>query len=262
MQIDQSVVLVTGGASGLGEACCRRMLSLGARGVVAFDLDSQRGEALQQALGERFAWLKVDVSKLDEVEAGVAQVCKRFGSMHVVVNSAAIAAAARLVGRIGPLPMDVFDRGIKVNLYGTIHVMRAATLAMMKNSPNPGGERGVFINVASGAAFEGQVGQVAYSASKAAVVGMTLPLARELAQAGIRVMTIAPGAFETPMYSQVPATVIDGLLSQSLFPKRMGEPAEFALLVEEIVRNPMHNGRTIRLDGGITLDPSPRGRIV
>jgi len=256
VKIENAVAIVTGGASGLGEATARRLLELGARAVAAFDLNDERGAALRAELGERYRYHKVDVSQLDQVEMAVAAVESEHSAVQVVVNAAAVAAPAKLLSSRGPLPMEVFDKGIKVNLYGPIHVMRSVAPGMAASEPTAGGERGVIINVASGAAWEGQIGQIAYSASKAALVGLTMPLFRELAQHGIRVMTVAPGAFDTPIYDQVPPALKAELAAQSLFPRRMGEPAEFAMLIEEIVRNPMHNGRSIRLDAGMILPPS------
>lgn len=256
MKIANAVAIVTGGASGLGEAAARRLLELGAHAVAAFDLNEERGAVLQKQLGEGYRHHKVDVSKLEQVEAAVAAVEAEHGAVQVVVNAAAVAAPAKLLSSRGPLPMDVFDKGIKVNLYGPIHVMRSVVSGMAASEPTPDGERGVIINVSSGAAWEGQIGQLAYSASKAALVGLTMPLFRELAEHGIRVMTVAPGAFDTPIYDQVPPGLKEELAAQSLFPRRMGDPAEFAMLVEEIVRNPMHNGRSIRLDAGMILKPS------
>lgn len=256
MKIDNAVAIVTGGASGLGEAAARRLRDLGARAVAAFDLNDERGAALQEELGKGYRYHKVDVSKLDQVEAAVAAVEAEHGAVQVVVNAAAVAAPAKLLSSRGLLPMEVFDKGIKVNLYGPIHVMRSVVSGMAASEPTSDGERGVMINVSSGAAWEGQIGQVAYSASKAALVGLTMPLFRELAEHGIRVMTVAPGAFDTPIYDQVPPALKEELAAQSLFPRRMGDPAEFAMLIEEIVRNPMHNGRSIRLDAGMILRPS------
>jgi NAD(P)-dependent dehydrogenase (short-subunit alcohol dehydrogenase family) len=256
MKIDNAVAIVTGGASGLGEAAARRLLELGAREVSVFDLDDELGAALEAEFGKGYRYHRVDVSQIDQVEAAVADVEKAHGAVHIVVNAAAIPAPAKLLSSRGSLPMEVFDKGIKVNLYGPIHVMRSVVPGMSAAEPNPDGERGVIINVSSGAAWEGQIGQVAYSASKAALVGLTMPLFRELAAYGIRVMTVAPGAFDTPIYDNVPPALKEGLAAQSLFPKRMGNPAEFAMLIEEIVRNPMHNGRSIRLDAGMILRPS------
>lgn len=256
MKIEHSVAIVTGGVSGLGEATVRRLLELGADGVAAFDVNDERGAALEKELGERFRYYRVDVSQLDQVEAAVAAIEAAYGVVRVVVNAAAVAAPAKLFSSKGPIPMEVFDRGININLYGPIHVMRSVVGSLAASEPNEDGERGVFINVSSGAAWEGQIGQVAYSATKAALVGLTMPLSRELASHGIRVMTVAPGAYDTPIYEQMPPSVKEDLVAQSLFPKRLGDPAEFAMLVEEIVRNPMHNGRTIRLDAGMILRSS------
>jgi NAD(P)-dependent dehydrogenase (short-subunit alcohol dehydrogenase family) len=256
MKIEQSVAIITGGNSGLGEAAMRRLLDLGARHVASFDRNDERGAALKEELGDGFSHHQVDVSQLDQVEKAVAAVEAAHGSVQVVVNAAAIPAPAKLLGSRGPLNMDLFDQGIKVNLYGPLHVMRSVAPGMSKSTPNDQGERGVFINISSGAAYEGQIGQIAYSASKAALVGLTMPLFRELAAYGIRVMTVAPGLFDTPIYAQVPPELKEQLASQSLFPARMGDPSEFAMLIEEIVRNPMHNGRAIRLDAGMVLPPS------
>lgn len=257
MRIEDGVALVTGGASGLGEATVRYLIGRGARGVAALDLNRERGLAMQSELGERCAFLHTDITDDGQVRAAVDQTLARYGALHVVVGAAGIAGPAKLLGRNGPLPMEKFDAVVKVNLYGTVHVLRAAAEAMRDNTPNEEGERGVLINVSSGAAYEGQVGQVAYSASKAALVGMTLPLARELAPLGIRVVTVAPGAFDTPIYDTVPAAVKQSLVDMLLFPKRLGKASEFAVFVEELIRNPMHNGRTYRLDGGAILAASP-----
>lgn len=254
MQFDTTAI-VTGGASGLGEAAARRLIDLGAT-VAAFDLDGTRGPQLEAELGERYRHHRVDVSHLEQVETAVAAVEADFGPVKIVVNAAAVPAPAKLLSSRGPISMEVFDKGIKVNLYGPIHVMRSVVAGMAASGPDDNGERGVIINVASGAAYEGQIGQVAYSASKGALVSMTMPLFRELATHGIRVMTVAPGAFDTPIYDHVPPSLKEQLTAQSLFPKRMGRPEEFGLLIEEIVRNPMHNGRTIRLDAGMILAPS------
>lgn len=254
MRFDTTAV-VTGGASGLGEAAVRRLVQLGAT-VAVFDLDDAKGAQLTAELGDRCSYHKVDVGALEQVERAVADVEAAHGPIRIVVNAAAIPAPAKLLSKRGPLPMDVFDKGIRVNLYGPIHVMRSVVPGVAASDAGDDGERGVIINVASGAAYEGQAGQVAYSASKGALVSLTMPLFRELAVHGIRVMTIAPGAFDTPIYDHVPPALKEELAAQSLFPRRMGRPEEFGLLIEEIVRNPMHNGRTIRLDAGMILPPS------
>jgi 3-hydroxyacyl-CoA dehydrogenase/3-hydroxy-2-methylbutyryl-CoA dehydrogenase len=255
VNVADAVAVVTGGASGLGEATCRHLLALGARGVAALDIDRGRGEELAAELGDRCLFLPVDVTDEAAVRRAVDGARERFGAGHVLVAAAGVIGAGRLLGRNGLLPMERFDAVLRVNLYGTVHAIRSAVAVMAENEPDAEGERGVVITVSSIAAFEGQIGQVAYSASKAALAGMTLPLARELASRGVRVMTIAPGAFDTPIYQSVPLAVKEALVEQALFPKRLGRPAEFALLVEEIVRNPAHNGRTLRLDGGAVLPP-------
>jgi 3-hydroxyacyl-CoA dehydrogenase / 3-hydroxy-2-methylbutyryl-CoA dehydrogenase len=256
MDLKNLVVLVTGGVSGLGAATARRLLAAGARGVAAIDVDATKGRLFAAEVPERTLFLQADVSDEAAVDAAVAATLARFGAVHVAVNAAAIGGAAKLISRKGAISMALFDKVIRINLYGPMHVMRAAVPEMMKNGPNADGERGVIINVSSGAAWEGQVGQLGYAASKAALVGLTLPLARELAAHGIRVATIAPGAFDTPIYDAVPPAVKQSVASHALFPKRMGKPDEFAMLAEEIVRNPMHNGRTYRLDGGMILPSS------
>lgn len=255
MDIKGSVAIVSGGASGLGAACVSRLLELGARGVVILDSDEQRGHALVQELGERCLFANTDVSDLAAVENAVEQTRNRFGDIHVVIAAAGIALPSKLLTKNGPIPMEKFDRVIKVNLYGTLHLIRSVATSMIKNPPNEDGERGVLINVSSGAAYEGQIGQIAYAASKAALSGFTFPLMRELAEYGIRVMTIAPGAFETPIYDTIPPSVKEGMIQQFLFPKRMAKASEFALLIEEIIRNPIHNGRTYRFDAGNILSP-------
>jgi len=256
MDISGTVAIISGGASGLGEATVHRLLRGGARGIAILDLNAARGETLAAQAPERLLYCQADVSDEAAVDAAVAATVARFGSLHLAVHAAAIGGPARLVSSKGPIAMPLFDRVLKINLYGALHMMRAAVVAMQRNAPNADGERGVLINISSGAAFEGQVGQVAYAASKAALVGMTLPLSRELAAFGIRVVTIAPGAFDTPIYDGAPAALKESIVREALFPKRMGKPDEFAMLAEEVVRNPMHNGRTYRLDGGMMLRPS------
>jgi 3-hydroxyacyl-CoA dehydrogenase / 3-hydroxy-2-methylbutyryl-CoA dehydrogenase len=256
MKIQDTVTVITGGASGLGEATARHLLSLGARGVALLDLNAERGAQLTAELGERCLFIRTDITDEGAVETAIAATRERFGAIHAMVAAAAIPGPSKLVTRNGPMDMKKFDAVMKVNVYGTLHVMRSTVMAMLGNAGNEDGERGVLINVASGAAYEGQIGQIAYSASKAALVGMTMPLARELAVHGIRVMTIAPGAFDTPIYEAIPPAVRDGVVGCLLFPKRLGKPSEFALLVEELIRNPLHNGRTYRFDGGAILPPS------
>jgi 3-hydroxyacyl-CoA dehydrogenase/3-hydroxy-2-methylbutyryl-CoA dehydrogenase len=256
LDIQDKVVAITGGASGLGEAAARHFLALGARGIVALDRDKARAETIAAELGDAYLPVACDVGDEHAVQAAIDAGLQRFGRIDVAISAAAIGGPAKLLGRKGPISMQSFDAVLRVNLYGTVHLARSAALAMTRNEPNADGERGVLINIASGAAYEGQIGQVAYSASKAAIVGMTLPLMRELAAHGIRVTTVAPGAFDTPMYEQAPPQVKEGIISMSLFPKRMGKASEFALFAEEIVRNPMHNGRSYRFDAGLYLPAS------
>jgi NAD(P)-dependent dehydrogenase (short-subunit alcohol dehydrogenase family) len=256
MELKDLVAVVTGGVSGLGLATARRLLACGARGIGVIDIDVARGQAFAAEAPDRILFLRADVSDEAAIDSAVAAVADRFGGLHVAVNAAAIGGAAKLISRRGAISMALFDKVMRINLYGPMHVMRAAVPQMMKNSPNEDGERGLIANVSSGAAWEGQIGQVAYAASKAALVGLTLPLTRELAEHGIRVTTIAPGAFDTPIYDGAPPAVKQSVVAHALFPRRMGKPDEFAMLVEEIVRNPMHNGRTYRLDAGMILPPS------
>lgn len=256
MKIKDNVALVSGGASGLGEACVRRFIEQGARGVAVLDMNVERGKALQEEFGDRILFVETDIADEAAVNAAVETTTDKFGALHVLVAAAAMAGPAKLVGKRGPIPMEIFDRVVKVNLYGTIHLLRATVSAMLRNEPTEDGERGVTIAVSSGAAFEGQIGQIAYSATKAALVGLTMPVARELAEHGVRMVTVAPGAFDTPIYASVPDTVKDGLIGAALFPKRLGRASEFASFAEEIVRNPMHNGRTYRLDAGTILPVS------
>ena len=256
MQMKGLVAIVTGGASGLGEATVKRLLGSGVAGVAVLDLDATRAAALVTAAPSRVLFVQTDVADESAVDAAIDATLARFGAVHLVVNAAAIGAPSKLVSKKGPLPMASFDRVLKINLYGVIHVLRAAVPAMLRNAPNDDGERGVVINVSSGAAWEGQVGQVAYSASKAALLGLTMPLMRELAEHGIRVCAIAPGLFDTPIYDAAPPGLKESLIGQTLFPKRMGKADEFASFVDEIVRNPMHNGRNHRLDAGMSLRPT------
>lgn len=256
MDIEGRVIVVSGGASGLGEATCRLFATRGALGIGIVDRDEKRGAALAAALGERALFVATDIGEATAVDAAIASIAGRFGTLHFLVNCAAIGDPARLIGRDGPMALEKFERVLRVNLYGSLHLMRAAVPVMMKNEPDAGGERGVVINVSSGAAYEGQVGQAAYAASKAALNGMTMPLARELGAYGIRVVAVAPGGFETPMYDQVPAAVKAGLLRDAIFPKRFGHASEFAQFAAEIASNPMHNARNYRFDAGLMLPSS------
>lgn len=253
MQVHQSVFLVTGGASGLGEATVRLLAESGARVVIA-DVNESGGSRIAFDLGPSVRYARVDVG--DEPSIGHAlSVAAELGTLRGVVNAAGIVLAEKLLGRSGPHTFDAFMRVIQVNLAGTFNVMRLAAAAMSTTEPTPSGERGVIINTASVSAFDGQIGQVAYSASKGGIVGMTLPVARELARYGIRVMTIAPGIFDTPLMSSLPQAARDSLATQVPFPPRLGRPAEYAALVKHIIENEMLNGEVIRLDGAIRMGP-------
>jgi NAD(P)-dependent dehydrogenase (short-subunit alcohol dehydrogenase family) len=252
MLIKNSVFLVTGGASGLGEATARMAAENGGKVVIA-DLQTDRGEKLAKEIGGRF--VKCDVSAEADGRAAVAMALKEFGGLHVLVNCAGIAIAERTIGKEAPHDLGRFSKVIGVNLIGTFNMIRLAAEAMAKAGPNAAGERGVIINTASVAAYDGQIGQAAYSASKGGVVGMTLPIARDLSRNGIRVCTIAPGLFETPMMQGLPKEAQESLGKQVPFPSRLGRPAEYAQLARAIVENEMLNGETIRLDGAIRMAP-------
>lgn len=254
MEIKGSVAMVTGGASGLGEATVRDLVALGGK-VTVLDMAEENGNRLAAELGESAIFVKTDVTDEASVRAAVDRTVAAFGGIHVVVNCAGIAIAQRVVGKQGPHDLAGFARVIQVNLTGTFNVIRLAAEKMMVNTPNQEGERGVIINTASVAAFEGQIGQAAYSASKGGVVAMTLPIAREFAPFGIRVMTIAPGLFDTPMFKSLPEEARKSLGATVPFPSRLGDPREYAFLARSIIENPMLNGETIRLDGAIRMQP-------
>jgi NAD(P)-dependent dehydrogenase (short-subunit alcohol dehydrogenase family) len=251
MQIAGKVFIVTGGASGLGEGTARMLSANGARVVIA-DLQVEKGEALAKEIGALF--VKCDVSQEVDGQAVVAAATKA-GKLMGLVNCAGIAPAVKTVGREGAHPLAVFSKTITVNLVGSFNMIRLAAEAMCRNDPESTGERGVLISTASVAAYDGQIGQAAYSASKGGVVGMTLPIARDLARNGIRNMTIAPGIFGTPMLFTMPKDVQDALAASVPFPSRLGTPEDFAKLVKHIVENDMLNGEVIRLDGAIRLAP-------
>ncbi|MDO4245884.1 MAG: 3-hydroxyacyl-CoA dehydrogenase [Deinococcus sp.] len=252
MNLTGKTILITGGASGLGEGTAR-MVAAGGGKPVLLDLNAEAGEALAQELGGLF--VKADVSSEGDVQAAIAAAQAKFGGIHGVVNCAGVAPAVTTAGKRGPHPLDVFERTIRINLIGTFNVIRLAAQAMLDNEPGESGERGVIVNTASVAAYDGQIGQAAYSASKGGVVGMTLPIARDLARSGIRVMTIAPGIFETPMLRGLPQEAQDSLGTQVPFPSRLGRAEEYAALVRHIFENQMLNGETIRLDGAIRMAP-------
>jgi NAD(P)-dependent dehydrogenase (short-subunit alcohol dehydrogenase family) len=252
MQIKNSVFLVTGGASGLGAATARMAAEGGGKVVIA-DLQVEAGEKLAKELGGRFA--RTDVTSEADGKAAVALALKEFGGLHVLVNCAGIGYAARTLGKDAPHDLASFVKVVTVNTIGTFNMIRLAADAMAKAGPNASGERGVIVNTASVAAYDGQIGQAAYSASKGGIVGMTLPIARDLSRNGIRVNTIAPGIFETPLLAALPKEAQDSLGKQVPFPSRLGRPAEFAQLVKAMVENEMLNAETIRLDGAIRMAP-------
>jgi NAD(P)-dependent dehydrogenase (short-subunit alcohol dehydrogenase family) len=250
--------IVTGGASGLGEATVRMLAQEGAN-VVILDLNEVRGAALVEELGPQVKFHKTNVANETDVQAAIDLAIGSFGALHVAINCAGVAEARKTLGKVegvyGPHSFEVFEKVIRVNLLGTFNVIRLAAFAMERNQPNAEGERGVIINTASVAAFDGQMGQAAYSASKGGIVGMTLPIARDLARSGIRVMTIAPGLFETPLMLGLPEEARLSLGQQVPFPSRLGRPHEYALLAKAILQNPMLNGEVIRLDGAIRMGP-------
>jgi len=252
MNLADSMAIVTGGASGLGEACVRSIVDGGGRAAI-FDVQADKGEALVKELGENVVFVKTDVTSDESVQAGVNKAVDTFGSINVVVNCAGIGVAEKIIGRKGPMSMAMFEKVVQLNLIGTMRVIRYAVEQMVNNTPNDEGERGVIVNTGSAAATDGQVGQPAYSASKAGVVGMTLPVARECAEYGIRCCTINPGIFDTPMLAQLPESVRDALGKMVPFPQRLGRPSEYAQLARHIIENPMLNGEVIRLDGSIRM---------
>ena len=252
MDPKNTVALITGGGSGLGEATARELASAGAK-IAVLDLGSSPGQKVADSLDGIF--VAADVASDKEVSDAIAKVVRKFGSVHIAVNCAGIGRAMRTITKEGPHSLDLFKKVIDVNLSGTFNVIRLAATQMAKNEPNADGERGVIINTASVAAFDGQIGQAAYSASKGGVVGMTLPIARDLASVGIRVCTIAPGTFETPMLAGLPDAARKALAAQIPFPQRLGQPREYAALARHIVENAMLNGETIRLDGALRMPP-------
>jgi NAD(P)-dependent dehydrogenase (short-subunit alcohol dehydrogenase family) len=254
VQISGHTFLVTGAASGLGAACARLLVSLGGQVVVA-DLNAASGGQVAAELGSAAEFALTDVTEETQVEAAVAAAIRRFGRLDGVVNCVGILGAARIVGKQGPHDLRLFDRIMRINLLGTFNVLRLSAAAMTDNPPGPDGERGVIVNTSSVAAFEGQIGQAAYAASKGGVAALTLPAARELARFGIRVVAIAPGMFDTAMMSAANDDLRQSLIEQIPFPTRPGRPEEFARLVREIVENPFINGAVIRLDGGLRMGP-------
>jgi NAD(P)-dependent dehydrogenase (short-subunit alcohol dehydrogenase family) len=254
MKIKDVRAVVSGGASGLGQAVAQRIIAGGGK-VTMLDVQAEAGQAAAKALGGNAYFVGCDVTVESDVNAAVASARERMGGLNVAVNCAGVVGAGRVVGREGPMPGEFFTKVIHINLIGTFLVDKAAAVIMQTNTPNEDGERGLLIHTSSVAAFEGQIGQAAYSATKAGVAGMVLPMAREFARVGIRVMAIAPGIFRTPMVATMPDDVQKSLAAQIPFPSRLGKPEEFADLVVHIVENPMLNGETIRLDGAIRMQP-------
>jgi NAD(P)-dependent dehydrogenase (short-subunit alcohol dehydrogenase family) len=256
MNIKDKVVIVTGGASGLGAATVERVVRDGGKAAI-FDLDEAKGAALAAQLGSNVVFARVDVADEASAQAGIARTLAAFGAVHVCVNCAGIPGKiGRVVGKQGPMALADFEKVIRINLVGTFNITRLAAAEMLKNTPDrETGERGVVINTSSLAGIEGQMGQVSYAASKAGVIGMMLPLVRDLSQFGVRVMTIAPGLFETPMGAGAPPELKEKLIATLEFPKRMGAPAEFASLVAHIIENSYLNGELIRIDAGTRAPP-------
>lgn len=252
MHLPHHTFLITGGASGLGAACAREFAAAGANVLIA-DLNQTAGEALAAELGPTALFHSTDVTSAASGQAAVDAAIRHFGGLNGLVSCAGILAAARIAGREGPHDLELFSRVIQVNLIGTFNMLRLAAAAISLNPPGEDGERGVIINTASVAAYEGQIGQAAYSASKGGVASLTLPAARELARLGIRVVAIAPGIFETAMMQAAPATVRDSLAAQIPFPARLGRPEEFARFARHIVENSMLNGAVLRLDGAVRM---------
>jgi len=255
MEVTNQVAIVTGGASGLGKATVELFAKAGAR-VAIFDLNEEAGRALAKELGDKAIFCLVNITDEDAVSAAIDDVMQAFGAIHICVNCAGRGGgASKTLGKKGPFPLDLFRDVININLIGTFSVLTRVAEKMANNEPDENGERGVIINTSSIAAYEGQRGQVAYAASKGALVSLTLPIARDLAYYGIRIVTIAPGLCETPLLGGIPAEVKEGLAKEVQFPKRLADPGEFAALAEHIVHNPYINGETIRLDGGLRMGP-------
>jgi len=255
MNIQGKVAVVSGGASGMGLEIVRRLVSLGGKAAI-FDLNATAGAAAVAELGESVVFAEVNVTSEDSIKAGIEQTMAAFGAIHICVNCAGIATGSKTLGKNGPFPLDLWNKTLAVNLTGTFNVLRLCAEQMAKNMPeNADGVRGAIINTASVAAFEGQVGQAAYSASKGGIVGMTLPIARDLSTIGIRVNCIAPGLINTPMFESLPAPVYEALSSTPLFPKRLGRAAEIAHMVTSVIENDYINGECIRMDAGLRMQP-------
>ena len=254
MELNAVKAVITGGASGLGRATATRLAAAGAR-VALLDRPASAGAEVAKSLGAAAVFTPADVTSADDVVAALDRASAECGGLNVLVNCAGIGTAMKTYGKAGPARLEDFTRVIQVNLIGTFNCIRLAAAHMARNKPTADGERGVVINTASVAAFDGQIGQAAYSASKGGIVGLTLPVARDLAEQGIRVVTIAPGIFETPLLGTLPEPVRASLANQVPFPKRLGQPDEYAALVAHVITNVMLNGETIRLDGAIRMQP-------
>lgn len=255
MELKDKVAVITGGASGLGEATVRRYVANGVK-VAIFDMNQERGEAIAKELGAAVIYQNVNVTSEESVQAGIDATLAAFGAIHLCSNYAGVADAAKTLGKKGAFPLDIFNKVISINLVGTFNVLRLVAEVMSKQEPvTADGCRGVIINTASVAAYEGQIGQAAYSASKGGIVGMTLPIARDLASFGIRVNTIAPGLIHTPMCDSLPEETVKGLAANVPFPARLGSPDEIARLAQNIVENDYLNGEVIRCDGAIRMQP-------
>jgi len=255
MKIEFKVALIGGGASGLGAACARMISEAGGYVAIA-DVDAARGAAEAERLANETLFVRTDVTQAESVEAAVAATVERFGRLDILINCAGIAPPQRLIGKDGsPMPLEAFARVIAVNLTGSFNMARVAAAAMAKNTPDESGERGVIVNTSSIAAYEGQIGQIAYAASKAGIAGMTLPMARDLARHGVRVMTIAPGIFDTPLLAGLPEEARTSLAAGVPFPAALGQPAQFAALARHIIENAYLNGEVIRLDAALRMGP-------
>jgi NAD(P)-dependent dehydrogenase (short-subunit alcohol dehydrogenase family) len=254
MHIANKSFIVTGGASGLGRAAAEALIKAGGRAIL-LDVNADTGRAAEQALGSSAKFAQADVASEEQVKAALDLAVSAFGALNGVINAAGIGPAAKVLGRNGPHPLDVFEKTIRVNLVGTFNVIRLAAVFLTQNTPEASGERGVIVNTASIAAFDGQIGQPAYAASKGGIVGMTLPIAREFAASGVRVVTIAPGIFDTPLLASLPEAARVSLGQQVPFPSRLGRPEEYGALVRHIVENEMLNGEVIRLDGALRMAP-------
>ncbi len=254
MQISGKAFIVTGGASGLGRAAAEAIVGAGGKAVL-LDVNADAGTNAEATMGASVRFAQADVTSEEQVKAAVNLAVSAFGNLYGVVNAAGIGPAAKVLGKNGPHPLDLFEKTIRINLVGTFNVIRLAAAVMTQNAPLESGERGVIVNTASIAAYDGQIGQPAYAASKAGIVGLTLPVAREFAAAGIRCVTIAPGIFDTPLLAALPEAARVSLGQQVPFPSRLGRPAEYGALVRHILENEMLNGEVIRLDGALRMAP-------